>query len=200
MTVPSPSVGDDGRGQRLTKPERREQLLDAAEEIVVSAGVASVTMEGVAAQAGVSKALPYAHFANSDALLTSLYVREMTQLTARMEAALADPSVPGPEQLRLAFASLFDVLSERGPVLAAFVRSPIAERVGGGQRQGQRYVARLLRRTLGLEVDHSIVLGMIVFGALAGAVESFARRDAPRAVIEERVLRFVVGGAQGLSE
>lgn len=189
---------DSGRGTRLTKAERREQLLDAAETLVVSGGVVAVTMEAVAAAAGVSKALPYAHFTNADNLLTCLYLRAVGRLTERMEAALADPEIPGDEQLRRAIGALFDVITERGPLLSAFNRSAIAERVDGGQRQAQRYLARLLRRTLALEVDHSIVLGTMVFGTLAGAVESYARGDAPRAAIEDRVLRFIVAGADGL--
>ena len=193
-------ISDKEVAGRLSKADRREQLLDAAEDVVVTGRVASVTMEAVAARAGVSKALPYAHFANADAVLLALYEREMARLTTRLELELADGAASGEEQLRRVVHALFDVLSQRGTLFAAFVRSTIPERLDGGKRLGHRYIASLLRRTIGLEVDRSIVLGTIVYAALGGAVESYARRDAGRAVIEERIFRFVLAGSRALAE
>ena len=54
---------------RLTRAQRRDHLLDAAAELVGLKGVGAVTMEGVAARAGVSKALPYTHFDDATDLL-----------------------------------------------------------------------------------------------------------------------------------
>ncbi|MGO9198435.1 MAG: TetR/AcrR family transcriptional regulator [Acidimicrobiales bacterium] len=193
-------IGDKVVAGRLSKAQRREQLLDAAEEIVVRTRSAAVTMEAVAAQAGVSKALPYAHFANADVLLLSLYRREVTRLALRLEREMEEGAQPGEEQLRRVIHAVFDVLSERGILLSILVRSSIPERADGGNRVGPRYMASLLRRTLGLEVDHSIVLGTIVFASLSGAVESYARRDARRAVIEERVFRYVVAGSRAVAD
>jgi AcrR family transcriptional regulator len=185
---------------RLSKAQRREQLLDAAEAIVVRTRSAAVTMEAVAAEAGVSKALPYAHFTNAETLLLALYGREITRLASRLDHELEDDSRTGEEQLRSVVHALFDVLAERGIVLSIFVRSAIPERADGGLRVGQRYIASLLRRTLGLEVEHSIVLGTIAFASLSGAVESYARRDARRAVIEESAFCYLVAGARAIAE
>ncbi|MGO9560347.1 MAG: TetR/AcrR family transcriptional regulator [Acidimicrobiales bacterium] len=185
---------------RLSKAQRREQLLDAAEAIVVRTRAATVTMEAVAAEAGVSKALPYAHFTNAEALLLALYGREIRRLASRLDHELEDDSRTGEEQLRRVIHVLFDVLAERGIVLSIFVRSAIPERADGGHRVGQRYIASLLRRTLGVDVEHSIVLGTIAFASLSGAVESYARRDARRAVIEESVFTYLVAGARAIAE
>ena len=61
-------------GTRLTRAARREQLLDAAAQLG-AASLDSVTMEGLAAQAGVSKALPYKFFANRDEVLANYAAR-----------------------------------------------------------------------------------------------------------------------------
>lgn len=57
---------------RLSTDERRRQLLDASREVIRHHGLASVTMERVAAEAGVSKPVVYAHFPNRGRLLVAL--------------------------------------------------------------------------------------------------------------------------------
>ena len=56
-------------GARLSAAQRREQFLDVAAQLVVEQGADAVTMEAVAARAGVSKALSYRYFDNAGALL-----------------------------------------------------------------------------------------------------------------------------------
>ena len=53
--------------RRLQPEERRQELLDSAFTIVLSRGLESLTMEGLAAQAGVNKALPYHYFETREA-------------------------------------------------------------------------------------------------------------------------------------
>ena len=70
--------------------DRRRQLLDAAARIIVEHGSAAMSMERLGAEAGVSKALPYKHFANSDAVLVELYRRETRALGRAVWRALGD--------------------------------------------------------------------------------------------------------------
>ena len=51
-------------GARLTAAQRKQQFLDVAAQLVVEQGADTVTMEAVAARAGVSKALSYRYFSN----------------------------------------------------------------------------------------------------------------------------------------
>ena len=62
--------------QRMSGTARRSQLLDVAADAVLAGGMADLTMERLAEQAGVSKALPYTHFESIDHVLVSLYERE----------------------------------------------------------------------------------------------------------------------------
>jgi AcrR family transcriptional regulator len=75
-------------GARLSAAQRREQFLDVAAQLVVEQGADAVTMEAVAARAGVSKALSYRYFDNAGALLVALFDREVIDLDRKIMAAV----------------------------------------------------------------------------------------------------------------
>lgn len=66
-----------------TKPadERRSQLLDAAEELVLGQGADGFTVDDVTAQAGVAKGTFYLHFTTKGSLLDALRERFIHQFT-----------------------------------------------------------------------------------------------------------------------
>jgi AcrR family transcriptional regulator len=59
--------------RRLSRPERRRQLLDTALEIVRDEGADRLTLGHLAACAGVSKPVAYDHFGTRSGLLIELY-------------------------------------------------------------------------------------------------------------------------------
>lgn len=77
----------------MPRAERREQLLDLALELLVSRGYDAVTMQAVAAAAGVGKPIVYRSYPSAPALLAALLLREQR----RAERALAQiiPADPG---------------------------------------------------------------------------------------------------------
>jgi len=134
-----------GPGRRLAKPQRREQLLDVAAEVLVDSGSAAITMERVAEQAGVSKAIPYRHFDNATELLRALHEREITHLGTRISQAVTAAS--GPEaKLRAAIGVYFDVIAERGVLLGVLGRE-IPPSSGAATIDGTGFVADLLSDT-----------------------------------------------------
>src|SRR5216683_181233 len=72
---------------RLVAADRRDRLLDAATELLAS-GDDAVSMESVAARAGVSRPLVYKHFANRSELLAAVYERESNLLHRELAAAV----------------------------------------------------------------------------------------------------------------
>jgi AcrR family transcriptional regulator len=78
--------------------DARTRILDAAEQIVRRAGVAALTLEAAAREAGVSKGGLLYHFASKEALLAGLLQRLAAFVAADFEAGVA-AQAPGPGQV-----------------------------------------------------------------------------------------------------
>ncbi|WP_405165003.1 TetR/AcrR family transcriptional regulator [Nocardia sp. NBC_01499] len=94
MPKPEPEGGQQRRryAKRLAPADRREQLLDAALDIITASGFTDVSIAAVAERGGVTRPVVYDSFASRDELLHELIERE----TARMRAAV-DRSMSGIE-------------------------------------------------------------------------------------------------------
>ncbi len=186
---------------RLSKEDRREQLLDAAADIVVGRGVGALTMEGLAERAGVSKALPYQHFENSSAVLIALYGREIGLLGRRVYEAV-DGIADAEKRVVAAIHAYFDVVAERGRVLGAFTGSgsSVAAEADQGARTGVEFVTALLIKPFGFSGRRARMLASMLLGTLAGATDSWAHSDGGRARIEQTVTAVIIGGLRGARE
>lgn len=71
-TIPQASSAVTGSG-RLSKANRRRQLLDTALAIIRKEGADRLTLGHLAARAGVSKPIAYEHFGTRTGLLIALY-------------------------------------------------------------------------------------------------------------------------------
>jgi AcrR family transcriptional regulator len=76
--------------KRLQPSERREQVLDAALRVIVEAGNFHVTMEAVAAEAGVTKPVVYDYFANRAELIAALLDRELERAADVLSETVPD--------------------------------------------------------------------------------------------------------------
>jgi AcrR family transcriptional regulator len=75
--------------------QRREQLVDTAQEIALERGFHAVTVDGVAKAAEVTRPVVYGLFADRVELLAALLARAESRALAQLAPAL--PAVPGPE-------------------------------------------------------------------------------------------------------
>jgi len=76
--------------------DTRNALLDAADRVVTQTGVNNLTLEKVAAEAGVSKGGLLYHFPNKDALITGMIERLMHDFSEAIAALMAaDPDPDG---------------------------------------------------------------------------------------------------------
>ncbi|RFS45603.1 TetR/AcrR family transcriptional regulator [Micromonospora craniellae] len=73
-----------------TKPktERRADLLDAAEKLIIERDINQLTVEDITTAAGVSKGTYYLYFSTKDDVIASLRERYITRLMERQEAAV----------------------------------------------------------------------------------------------------------------
>jgi AcrR family transcriptional regulator len=74
--------------RRLTGEERRTGILDAALATFSQSGYHSASIDDIAREAGVSKALIYEHFASKQELYADLIARNARELTLRLAGAL----------------------------------------------------------------------------------------------------------------
>lgn len=88
--------------QRLS--ERPEIILEAADAVLRKGGSRALTIDAVAAEAGLSKGGVLHHYASKDALILALVARKMTELREDIAACEAEIP-PGPAQLPLAMVA-----------------------------------------------------------------------------------------------
>jgi AcrR family transcriptional regulator len=165
---------------RLSRTERREALLDAATDLLVERGPGGVTMEGVAARAGVTKALPYRHFANAEAVLVALVERFHAELATRIVTAIDDAG-PGPEErMAAAVGAYFDVVDAHGHVIAQLGPNPDIRSAAAERQDADGFVVWLFTERFGVPKAEAKAVGDVVLATLNGAVVSWARRRGTR--------------------
>src|SRR5262245_37437910 len=104
------------RGPRRDRVERREELLDAAEQAVRRVG-AQGSMDELAAEAGVTKPILYSHFGDKAGLVTALAGRVASRLNAAVIGELAMPRDPAqaPREVVAATIAAFCPFIASGP-------------------------------------------------------------------------------------
>lgn len=93
------------RGPRLSAPERRRVILDAAKEIFLVEGYDRTTMRQIAAKVGVTPTTLYLHFADKETLLREICDESFGKLDDGFKAILAAAS--SPEQAFRAFLDVY---------------------------------------------------------------------------------------------
>lgn len=78
MDTPSPTTS---RRTRMTRAARREQLINTARSLFAAHGYDAVSIEEIAAHAGVSKPVVYEHFGSKEGIYQVIVDREVTFLT-----------------------------------------------------------------------------------------------------------------------
>lgn len=84
-----PSAHATPKRRRLSAPERREQILDAARPLFMEGGLRGTRTREVAHAAGVNEALLYQHFASKEEMFHEAITAPLERTVARL--AKADP-------------------------------------------------------------------------------------------------------------
>jgi len=82
----TPDHRSRGRPLQIPEAERRQRLIDAAEQVFLEGGYADTTMEDVALRAGMSKKTLYQIFPNKESLFAALIARHEETLIAAIDA------------------------------------------------------------------------------------------------------------------
>ena len=191
---------------RLNGAERRESLIDTAARIVVERGVEEVSMETVAEEAGVSRALVYKHFANRSEMLTAVYGREAALLHEEMAAEVRSAdSLEG--MFRGLIRASFRVSAQRGALFAALRAAGAWNRdLRAEQRVRDRQTIKTFAAQAAKEYSIPLRQAQRATAMLLGSIDSImmqwrARRTAENAAaLEEVFLDLVTGGLERVAK
>src|SRR3954466_15661590 len=111
--------------RRLTAEERRTGILDAALAVFSERGYHDASLDDIAGEAGVSKALIYEHFASKQELYAELIARNARDLTQRVAGALSGVEVESTaERLATGLEAFFAFVEERRDAWRMLFRDP----------------------------------------------------------------------------
>ena len=184
---------------RLTREDRRDALLDAAVELVVSGDPDVVSMEAVAERAGVSRPLVYKHFANRGELLAAVYQREATLLHREL-AAEVGAAATVEEMFRTLIRGALQAAAERGHVFNA-LRSAggrsheLRREQRGRDVETVRAFAGRAMRELGLDRRHATATTATLLAAIDPVLTQW--RLHPTAEHAELLEEIYVGMVRG---
>jgi AcrR family transcriptional regulator len=185
---------------RLSRADRRDALLDAAVELVVSGDADAVSMEAVAERAGVSRPLVYKHFANRGELLAAVYQREATLLHRELAAEVgAAATVEG--MFRTLIRGALQAAAERRHVFSA-LRSAggrsheLRREQRGRDVETVRAFARRAMRELGLDRRRATATTATLLAAIDPVLTQWRLRPtADQAQLLEEIYVGMVRGA-----
>lgn len=188
------------RGPAPDPQARRNELLDAATRAIRRVGPGA-SMDDIAAEAGLSKPILYAHFGDKAGLATALADRYLSALIPPVLASFTGTAAPK-DMVRGAI-DVFIEFVERDPHVYRFLvrgvpadqRSFIEQRVVAefGLRIAQ--VLRSAMRTAGADSGPAELWAFSILGTvLAGAEWWLARPSMSRADLVDYLAEFVWGG------
>ena len=198
--------------RRLTAEERRTGILDAALTAFSQKGYYATSLDDIAGEAGVSKALIYEHFASKQELHGDLIARNGRELTQRVAGALSGVEIESTaERLATGLEAFFDFVEERrdawrmlfrdaadpesSAVLERMVEQVTAEvTVLIAQDPGARELARV-----GADRSLRLLAEMLVGGAQSMANWWTEHPETSRAQLVEIAMDFAWLGLERLS-
>jgi AcrR family transcriptional regulator len=189
--------------RRLNRIEREASLLDAADAIVAREGVEALTMEALAARAGVNKALGYRFFANRDEVLLALWDRETSAFDRRVREAIA-PAEGLEAQLRAILDVWLDVVETGGGTLgrldAPGVGPPALERRRRARTEGVlAFLAGLFRAEYPVSQQDALTSAAVLGSGAQGLAALQAHTGWPRRRLTTTFVRLCVGAIEAVA-
>jgi AcrR family transcriptional regulator len=174
-----------GTVSRMTRPQRRRQVLDVAAKIVAEGGASDLTMERLAKEAGVTKPIVYDHFENSNAVLAALLEEGFTDAETEIDHVVLE-DLPMEERMRQVAHIAFAAISAN-PAALVLVANQISDPELEARRQelrdGRVKKAAMVWETELDLADAELVMQML-FAAAEEAGRQFVRSDRHREVFE----------------
>src|SRR5262249_54909199 len=84
--TPSRKPGTRGRPRQIEETERRQKVIEAAEQVFVAMGYGPASVDDIAHRAGMSKKTIYQVFDNKESLFAAVIAARRAELAAMVEA------------------------------------------------------------------------------------------------------------------
>ncbi len=192
--------------QRMGRDERREQILAIAHRAFVRGGYEGVSMDRIAAAAGITKPILYRHFDSKDGLCAATAELMVEPMLAAVRAA-TQPDLPPDRQLWAGILAQLEFIDThrdewRLYVVTAPARGGLSQAaLADGRRRVTALLGDLMRqavRSAGLPAPPSQEVDAQAH-ALQGAVEQVAswwedHPEEPTAAVALRVMNFAWQG------
>ncbi|QHE68716.1 TetR/AcrR family transcriptional regulator [Rhodococcus sp. WAY2] len=157
--------------------DRRAQILDVAMRLLDSVPFEQLSMDQVAAEAGVSSPLLFHYFKNKHGFRNAVLEASATELQRRMTP---DTSLPLSAQLRAGVETFAEAVIAHPAIYLAVMR------MAGSGDDGMRKIYRGMRRTFTQEIGRALAqVGVSTTPALEAAIQGW------QAFMEEIVLSWV---------
>ncbi|MEJ2888959.1 TetR/AcrR family transcriptional regulator [Actinomycetospora aeridis] len=200
--------------QRLSPEVRRRQVLDAAVAVFSEEGFHGASMDAVAARAGVSKPLVYAHGGSKDELFAACLRREAERLLRSVETAAGEPDEIPLVRVRRALRAFFHALTTQRAGWTVLYRQastgPFAGEVDSLRRRIVEQAADLMAGGLAVPRRVALPYAHTLVGAAEGLADWWltdpeaARAGAPHAepadVLADLLVAVVGPGLEALTD
>jgi len=189
--VPAVSTAPTPRRRRLAVADRRHELIDAALVLFSSQPADDVTLDDIARQAGVSRALAYRYFGNRADIYAEAMRRAADEFLTRL-----DPPRNGTPLARIvqAIHGYFDFAEEHAAGFQALLRGDPASQAGAvGEIVAEVRAALFDRLVDGMgrraaTPQLRLALHAWIAGAEAAGLDWLSHRDLDRQVVEDFLL------------
>jgi TetR/AcrR family transcriptional regulator, fatty acid biosynthesis regulator len=182
--------------RRYSPEKRRELILDHTAEIVAREGVATLSIEQIGREAGISKSLVYAYFPNLTELLRELYQREMKHLR-RLQAAAAAGADTFEGLVRSVTHEYLKYYDERGLIIERLQNEPSVSAMHDptdyGRDAAVDYLTDIVMTHFDLPRDIARAATDISFGLPASAGSYLRRHDLPLKTVEDLTVTMIIG-------
>ena len=187
--------------RRYSPEKRRELILDHAAEIVAREGVATLSIEQIGREAGISKSLVYAYFPNLTELLRDLFKREMRRLR-KLQAAAAANAVTFEELVRSVTHEYLKYFDERGLIIERLQAEPSVSEMHDPTEYGRdaavEYLTDIIVAHFDLPRDIARAATDISFGLPASAGSYLHRHDLDLQTLEDITVTMILGAVTSL--
>ena len=189
------------RRLRMSPSERRDLILDATADVVTVEGVSAVSMERIAREADVSKALVYAYFDNRANLLAKLLLREFPAFQGEAVVAGVDENIE--TIIRRTTVDFIDRYVAKGVLIQRLLSEPaVAESVAEVQLRGRdataSYFGQLMTEQFNVPAEKASLAADLLMGVTGAAARMRLRNGTDRDGIVDLTVTMLLAAVRDL--